>query len=384
MRRRDMAGALAAFTWGRAVAAVDRADMQRRLESLLADNGGEALGLSVTLLRGDQLVYTGQAGWRRAGPVGKLPMQAGTRLRIASISKLVVALGVLRLVDAGKMSLDDDLGWRHPGHPDSPISARLLLSHQAGLADGLGTRFESAAALQAALTDARSWLPQAPGRHFSYSNLAFGLLGTSMERATGESFEALMQRWVLQPLGLSASFAPWLQTPAWRDDLATLYRLHDGAWRAEADDPGRPPSPPQPQLPGANATPWGPQGGLRISVPDLARVAALLIRRGQVQGGRFLSPAMAAELTRLHWRFGRAGHHDHRHPSEAGCTHVAGRLEHRRHGQGCRHARARPRHHARGHHDRRRARLDRARHGAAHRYPGYLRPPRLGRLHVDQ
>ncbi|RYY92389.1 MAG: class C beta-lactamase-related serine hydrolase, partial [Alphaproteobacteria bacterium] len=62
-------------------------------------------------------------------------------VRVASISKLVVAIGVLRLVEQGKLSLDDDvsqkLGWplRHPAYPDRPITLRLLLSHRTGLTD---------------------------------------------------------------------------------------------------------------------------------------------------------------------------------------------------------------------------------------------------------
>lgn len=63
-------------------------------------------------------------------------------VRIASISKLVTALGVMRLVDEGKLDLDRDvsdyLGWdlRNPAWPDKPITLRHLLSHQSSLVDG--------------------------------------------------------------------------------------------------------------------------------------------------------------------------------------------------------------------------------------------------------
>jgi CubicO group peptidase (beta-lactamase class C family) len=61
--------------------------------------------------------------------------------RVASISKLVVAIGVMRLVEQGKLDLDRDvndyLGWRvrNPAFPDAPITLRALLSHQSGLRD---------------------------------------------------------------------------------------------------------------------------------------------------------------------------------------------------------------------------------------------------------
>lgn len=57
-------------------------------------------------------------------------------VRVASVSKLVTTIGVMRLVEDGKLDLDADvstyLGWtlRHPRFPDTPITLRLLLSHR--------------------------------------------------------------------------------------------------------------------------------------------------------------------------------------------------------------------------------------------------------------
>ena len=65
-------------------------------------------------------------------------------VRVASISKLVTAIGVMRLVEAGKLDLDADaseqLGWRlrNPAFPATPITLRLLLSHRSSLTDGAG------------------------------------------------------------------------------------------------------------------------------------------------------------------------------------------------------------------------------------------------------
>lgn len=70
------------------------------------------------------------------------PVTADDPVRIASISKLVTALGVMRLVDRGKLDLDRDvsdyLGWRlrNPAFPDRAITLAMLLSHRSSLLDG--------------------------------------------------------------------------------------------------------------------------------------------------------------------------------------------------------------------------------------------------------
>src|SRR5688500_1679828 len=99
-------------------------------------------------------------------------------VRIASISKLLVALGVMRMVEQGRLDLDRDvsdyLGWplRNPAFPDQPITFRLLLSHLSSLRDGvdyavpLGTELRAVAADPAAF-DAE----HAPGSFFRYANL---------------------------------------------------------------------------------------------------------------------------------------------------------------------------------------------------------------------
>src|SRR4051794_40357331 len=116
-------------------------------------------------------------------------------VRIASISKLVVALGVMRLVEQGRLDLDRDvsdyLGWnlRNPAFADRPITLRLLLSHRSSLRDGveyaipLGTTLQSVVAAPAAF-DAE----HPPGAFFHYTNLNFPVIATVMERASGERF----------------------------------------------------------------------------------------------------------------------------------------------------------------------------------------------------
>ena len=76
-----------------------------------------------------------QQAYGRAEMVPLRPLTVETPMRVASISKLVVAIGVMRLVEQGRLDLDADvskyLGWkvRNPAHPEVPVTLRQLLSH---------------------------------------------------------------------------------------------------------------------------------------------------------------------------------------------------------------------------------------------------------------
>ncbi|MEG2942362.1 MAG: serine hydrolase, partial [Thermomonas sp.] len=79
-----------------------------------------------------------------ADPATKRAISVDDPVRIASISKLVLSIGVMRLVEDGKLDLDadvsDTLGWklRNPSFPDKKLTLRLLLSHTSSLTDGAG------------------------------------------------------------------------------------------------------------------------------------------------------------------------------------------------------------------------------------------------------
>src|SRR5690606_18547203 len=111
-------------------------------------------------------------------------LTAGDPVRIASISKLVTALGVMRLVEAGKLDLDADvseaLGWelRNPAFPEHPITLRLLLSHRSSLTDAAGYwQTPLGGELRDLLADPAAWdNAHAPGTWFRYANLNYPLV----------------------------------------------------------------------------------------------------------------------------------------------------------------------------------------------------------------
>jgi CubicO group peptidase (beta-lactamase class C family) len=227
----------------------------------------------------------------------------------------------MRLVEAGKLDLDRDvsdyLGWRlrNPAFPDAPITLRLLLSHRSSIRDGIDYWLIPATGrLEDSLRDAKAWDPEhPPGSYFQYSNLGFPVVASVMEAATGERFDRLMQRLVFTPLGLEACLN-WSTCNDATVSRAVVLYAPDGS--VKRDDLGgkRPDCPGVPDAaggcdlsgyrPGTNGAIFSPQGGLRISVADLAKVGGMLLRRGRLGNGtRFLSEASVAEMERLHWRF---------------------------------------------------------------------------------
>lgn len=238
-------------------------------------------------------------------------------VRVASISKLVTALGVMRLVDAGKLDLDRDvsdyLGWRlrNPAFADRPITLRLLLSHRSSLLDGPDLYIVPLGmTLRERLADPRVWdSAHAPGSDwFHYTNLNFPVVASAMERVTGERFDRLMQRLVLHPLRLDACYN-WSGCPT--DAVKRAVVLYRASGEVAKDDlKGALPDCPvvtalggacdlAGYVPGSNGALFSPQGGLRISMRDLARLGQMMARGGK----GFLSPAAFRTMTTPAWRF---------------------------------------------------------------------------------
>ena len=238
-------------------------------------------------------------------------------VRVASISKLVVAIGVLRLVEAGTLDLDADvsdrLGWRlrNPAFPDTPITLRLLLSHRSGLTDAVDYALPLDADIAATVADPKAWdAVHRPGTFYRYTNLNFPVVASVMERATGERFDRLMKRLVLDPLRLDACYN-WSTCDAATKAHAVV--LYDRG-QAVRDDPARiagcPVTPGRDGTcdlsvwqPGRNGAIFSPQGGLRISARGLAKIGRLLLGGGTVDGVRLLSPRSFALLTQPQWTF---------------------------------------------------------------------------------
>jgi CubicO group peptidase (beta-lactamase class C family) len=281
-------------------------------------------GLVVVVADRDGVVRSDAHGLAVIEPPRSLTVN--TPLRVASVSKAVVAIAVMRLVEAGSLTLDDDvsrwLGWRlrNPAFPDLPVTLRQLLSHTSGVVDGPGYSFALEASLQGSMTAAH-WSAAAPGGRFAYANLNYGIIGTIMEAATGERFDRLMTRLVLAPLQLDAGYNWSGASDAAVAAAAALYRTGkdetdwhpQGEFVAQIDDLRgvRPACPVRSAAgcdlaayrPGSNGTLFSPQGGLRISAAGLAVIGRMLLRGGEVDGVRLLRAASVRALMTPVWRY---------------------------------------------------------------------------------
>ena len=242
-------------------------------------------------------------------------------VRVASVSKMVTAIGVMQLVDQGKLDLGSDvsrwLGWslRNPNFPDRPITLSMLLSHTSSVREHDDDYvIPLGGSLQAVMADPKNWDAQhGPGdNYFSYVNLNYPIVGSIIEKVTGERFDIWMHRHVLAPMKLDACFN-W---PTCSDAaVARAVELDNPAGKPLKDDlhgqrpdcpvfvkPGQPCDLSQWRL-GENGSLFAPQGGLRISARGLARIGRMLLSGGEIDGARILSPEAVNTLLAQVWRF---------------------------------------------------------------------------------
>ena len=179
-------------------------------------------GLELAVMRGDSLLFA--KGYGKADE--DEPMRPGTIMRVASVSKLITAAGIMKLVENGKLSLSDKV-FGPSGILDDPlftdnitdkgyfdITVEQLLRHEGGLTIRRGDPMFRArdwmtiynlkeAPDQNTLTSiaVRKRLGYTPGKGHEYSNFGYLLLSMIIERKTGMDYEQWMLKNVLEPAG---------------------------------------------------------------------------------------------------------------------------------------------------------------------------------------
>jgi CubicO group peptidase (beta-lactamase class C family) len=306
-------------------------------QAILNDPAKPLASLAVLSIRNGQVAYSGGFGFARMGSAGAKPAPdalagADTLYRIASISKTLTTLGVMRLVERGVLDLDADvghyLGWglRNPAFPYLSISLRMLLTHTSGLRDDAGYFWPEGTNLREVLTPGgklfdkgQAWSNRAmPGQFFQYANLPWGVIGTVMECATKMRFDRLMHQELFAPLGIDGGFNPAELPPEQLARLATLYRKRtevsgreiwnpQGPWVPQVDDYSA--AAPVNRataayVVGSNGLLFGPQGNARASAVGLGVVAQTLMNDGTAPNGqRYLKPETVKLMLSRQWTY---------------------------------------------------------------------------------
>lgn len=307
----------------------------------------EISGLQMILIKNGDIVFEHAAGLARRSPAVEVDMTTKHKVRIASISKLVLTMAFMSLVDDGVVDIDADisdyLGFslRNPHFPDSKITTRQLLAHISSIRDGsyyfLGPDedFKDFFVPGAGVNSADHFdngehfangQNQGPGEYFTYSNLNFGILAGIIEKVTGKRLDLFVKEQLFDPLGLSSSFGVCTLYGDNFSSLATLYRRGDGGetwdvsgpWRVQVDgDPigcyygseryarGEIPdlSPLEHYQLGKNPTMFSPQGGVRASANDLAILMQVLLQDGEYNGHQIMSSASVAQMRTPVWQY---------------------------------------------------------------------------------
>ena len=278
-------------------------------------DSGKYAGVVAVIARDGRIAYDESFGWMDLER--RIPMKRDAVFRIYSMTKPVVAAGVMALVDQGKLRLDDPVSKYIPafanvkvfagGSAQSPVlrdadslmTVRQLLIHTSGLAYGLtrgpvDTIFRGASMYDASRTleqfaDSIARLPLlfSPGTSWSYSS-GIDVAGRVIEVASGQPLDVFLEQHIFRPLGMSKT--GFRKRRDMKGRIATLYaRGEDGGLHEVSGENLQ-----RMYEPDARFF-WG-SGGLLSTVDDYLRFAQMLLNGGELNGARVLSRESATAI----------------------------------------------------------------------------------------
>jgi len=269
---------------------------EQEIEKMIQDN--KAMGLSVAVVKHHKIIYSKSFGWK--DKEAQEPLKEDHIFRIASISKSFSATSILQLVEAKKISLEDDvsnlIGFkvRNPKFPEMVITLRMLLSHLSSINDSEG--YFSLDFINPAKNPnwAKCYSDYEPGKGYRYCNLNFNMVGTIIERVSGERFDQYVKHHVLDPLGL---YGGYCVDSLDRNRFATIYEYgNNGQYTAAPAAYASRSEELQKYVRGYSTPIFSPTGGMKISAKDLAQYMIMHSRMGKYKGKRILSRSSAAEM----------------------------------------------------------------------------------------
>ncbi len=169
-------------------------------------------------------------------------MTADTPLQIASTGKTLTSGAILKLIQEGKLGLNDLVTRYFPNFPYPEVTVKMLLDHRSGLPnylnymDQMGWNRRQAATNQDVLNTLINWHPPqafTPGRHFNYCNTNYVLLALIIEKVTGVAYPQYMKDNFFTPLHMDHTF---VKTQADSATVAYSYQLNGAIWPPDFSD----------------------------------------------------------------------------------------------------------------------------------------------------
>ena len=244
-------------------------------------------GLSLAIVKDGRVVYSRGFGFRDVER--GLAATPRTVYGIGSVTKSFTAIAVLKLVEEGRLSLDDEVSKYVPLKLEArgkPVRVHHLLTHSSGIPalayaeafirgqlglDGPWLPVATAEDVISFMSDYADWVHAEPGTRFFYLNEGYVLLGYIVSKVSGMRYEDFVRRYILKPLGMSRTYFEEAEVSA-DPDVATPYVV---------DKEGRYVR---------SRFPYGitADGGLLSNCEDMARYVSMLIGRGELDGVRVL------------------------------------------------------------------------------------------------
>lgn len=302
-------GAVAVFAYGQSHAATrveaQPADISAAVDSVVEQRmrDGGLVGLGAAIIVNKEVVW--MKGYGFADRERAIAFTPDTVMNIASISKTFTGAALMRAVQEGKVSLDEDINTYLPfkvinSHfPKERITLRQLATHTSGISDRpevyeatyhfggavpeeLGTFLEGYFTPDGHHYSEDNFLKAKPGSQREYSNIGAGLAGYIIELAVGEKLNTYSKRYVFTPLGMNNS--GWFLSEIPPANHARLY-VSQGL---------------RIPIPLYEQTTY-PDGGVRTSVSDLGKFFVALLNEGSYKGTRILEKSSAQEMLRFQY-----------------------------------------------------------------------------------
>jgi CubicO group peptidase (beta-lactamase class C family) len=260
------------------------------IEQIMKEN--PVMGLSVAVVKDNKFIYTHSFGLKDAET--NTPLTNDNVFRIASISKSFSATAIMQLAEAKKVNLDQDVSElvgfkiRNPKFPETVITLRLMLSHLSSINDNQGYFSLDSINPAKSANWYKCYNSYEPGKGYEYCNLNFNMIGTIIEKVSGERFDAYIQKHILEPLQL---YGGYYVNGLDKSKFANIYEYQpDAAKFVLSPNAYAPRTAEVAAYEMGYSTPiFSPTGGMKISAKDLATYMMMHANYGKYNGVRIIS-----------------------------------------------------------------------------------------------